>query len=53
MIYNQVILDTITETLPVFDKVGAFFELYEDDAVLGQEMMDLKMHDKVNMKSVI
>lgn len=34
----------------VFFKKGKFFELYEDDALIGHQQFDLKLTDRVNMK---
>ncbi|KAI9298967.1 DNA mismatch repair protein Msh6 [Neoconidiobolus thromboides FSU 785] len=34
----------------VFFKKGKFYELYEDDAIIGHQKFDLKVTDRVNMK---
>lgn len=38
--------DTLT-----FFQVGSFYELYENDAKIGVQVMDLKMTEKINMSS--
>jgi DNA mismatch repair protein MSH6 len=34
----------------LFFQKGKFYELYEDDAVIGHREFDLKMTDRVKMK---
>eukprot|EP01132_Coremiostelium_polycephalum_P003708 gene3708-4620_t len=36
----------------VFFKKGKFYELYENDATIGHQLLHLKMTDRVNMKMV-
>lgn len=36
----------------VFFKKGKFYELYEDDATIGNQLFDLKLTDRVNMRMV-
>jgi DNA mismatch repair protein MSH6 len=36
----------------VFFKKGKFYELYDEDAVLGNQLFDLKLTDRVNMSMV-
>src|SRR5690606_28384456 len=36
----------------VFFKKGKFYELYEDDATIGNQQFDLKLTDRVNMRMV-
>src|SRR5271156_3564034 len=46
---NREVKQNLWDTVLFFQK-GKFFELYENDATIGQQQFDLKMTDRTNMR---